>query len=134
MEVRSAHRSERDEVLELLGHWYNDGGEFFARYNHNDPGFRDALCLVARDGGRLVSTVQIFDRAINLDGQSVPMGGIGSVFTLDEYRHQRVASALMRLSVDTMIRKSRRRADQRTSRFAIALSSSQNFHKQDPSA
>ena len=134
MEVRSAQRSERDEVLELLGHWYNDGGEFFARYNHNDPGFRDALCLVARDGGRLVSTVQIFDRAINLDGQSVPMGGIGSVFTLDEYRHQRVASALMRLSVDTIIRKSRRRADQRTSRFAIALSSSQNFHKQDPSA
>ncbi|MFZ0677654.1 GNAT family N-acetyltransferase [Candidatus Binatus sp.] len=104
MEVRWAHRSERDEVLELLGHWYDDRGEFFARYNQNDPTFRDALCLVARDGGRLVSTVQIFDRAINLEGQSVPMGGIGSVFTLEEYRHKRVASALMRLSVDTMIR------------------------------
>ena len=62
------------------------------------------MCLVARDGGRLVSTVQIFDRTINLDGQSVPMGGIGSVFTLDEYRHKGVASALMRLSVDTMVR------------------------------
>ena len=59
---------------------------------------------MARDGGRLVSTVQIFDRAINLDGQSVPMGGIGSVFTLEEYRHKGVASALMRLSVDTMVR------------------------------
>ena len=68
------------------------------------PRFRDELCLVARDGGRLVSTVQIFDRAINLDGQSVPMGGIGSVFTLEEYRHKGVASALMRLSVDTMVR------------------------------
>ena len=104
MEVRSAHHSERDEVLDLLGRWYNDGGEFFARYNRNDPSFRDALCLVARDGGRLVSTVQIFDRAINLDGQSVPMGGIGSVFTLEEYRHKGVASALMRLAVDTMMR------------------------------
>src|SRR6202167_673004 len=103
MEVRAAHRSERDEVLDLLARWYDDRA-FFARYNQNDPGFRDALCLVARDGGRLVSTVQIFDRTINLDGQSVPMGGIGSVFTLDEYRHKRVASALMRLSVDTMIR------------------------------
>jgi hypothetical protein len=60
--------------------------------------------MVARDGGRLVSTVQIFDRAINLDGQSVPMGGIGSVFTLEEYRHKGVASALMRLAVDTMVR------------------------------
>jgi predicted N-acetyltransferase YhbS len=104
MEVRAAHRSERDEVLELLGRWYNDRGEFFARYNQNDPGFRDALCLVARDGGHLVSTVQIFDRTINLDGQSVPMGGIGSVFTLEEYRHKGVASALMRLAVDTMVR------------------------------
>src|ERR1700685_404642 len=104
MEVRAAHRSERDEVIELLGRWYNDRGEFFARYNQNDPTFRDALCLVAGDGGRLVSTVQIFDRAVNLDGQSVPMGGIGSVFTLKEYRHKGVASALMRLSVDTMIR------------------------------
>ncbi|MGD0119272.1 MAG: GNAT family N-acetyltransferase [Candidatus Binatus sp.] len=103
MEVRAAHRSERDEVLDLLARWYDDRA-FFARYNQNDPGFRDALCLVARDGGRLVSTVQIFDRAINLDGQSVPMGGIGSVFTLEEYRHKGVASALMRLSVETLIR------------------------------
>src|SRR5271167_4264952 len=103
MEVGAARHSERDEVLDLLARWYDDRA-FFARYNQNDPGFRDALCLVARDGGRLVSTVQIFDRAINLFGQSVPMGGIGSVFTLEEYRHKGVASALMRLSVETMIR------------------------------
>ncbi len=103
MEVRAAHHGERDEVLDLLARWYNDR-EFFARYNHNDPSFRDALCIVARDRGQLVSTVQIFDRAINLDGQSVPMGGIGSVFTLEEYRHKGVASALMRLAVDTMAR------------------------------
>ncbi len=91
-------------MIELLGHWYGDRGEFFALYNQNDPAFRDELCLVARDGGRLVSTVQIFDRTINLDGQAVPMGGIGSVFTRKEYRHQKVASALMRLSIETMIR------------------------------
>ena len=103
MEVRAARHGERDEVLDLLARWYGDR-EFFARYNHNDPGFRDALCMVARDRGQLVSTVQIFDRAINLDGQSVPMGGIGSVFTLEEYRHKGVASALMRLAVDTMVR------------------------------
>ena len=103
MDVRAARHNERDEVLDLLALWYNDR-EFFARYNQLDPTFRDELCLVARDGGRLVSTVQIFDRAINLDGHSVPMGGIGSVFTLEEYRHKGVASALMRLAVDTMLR------------------------------
>src|SRR6266851_8510921 len=111
MEVRAAYRSERDEVLDLLALWYNDR-EFFARYNQLDPLFRDELCLVARDRGRLVSTAQIFDRAINLannlannlDRQAVPMGGIGSVFTVEEYRHKGVASALMRLAVDTMVR------------------------------
>jgi predicted N-acetyltransferase YhbS len=103
MEVRGAHPGERDEVLDLLSLWYNDR-EFFALYNQNDRRFRDDLCLVARDGGRLVSTVQIFDRAINLDGQAVPMGGIGSVFTREDYRHKGVASQLMRLAVETLIR------------------------------
>jgi predicted N-acetyltransferase YhbS len=103
MEVRAAHHGERDEVLDLLARWHGDR-DFFTRYNQNDSRFRDALCIVARDRGQLVSTVQIFDRDINLDGHSVPMGGIGSVFTLEEYRHQRVASALMRLAVETMVR------------------------------
>ncbi len=103
MEFRPARASERDEVLDLLALWYNDRA-FFARYNHNDPAFRDELCLIARDRGELVSTVQIFDRAINLDGQRVPMGGIGSVFTREDYRHKGVASGLMRLSVETMAR------------------------------
>jgi predicted N-acetyltransferase YhbS len=103
MEIRAARRSERDEVLDLLRLWYDDR-EFFALYNQNDPRFRDELCLIARDGGALVSTVQIFDRKINLGGQTVPMGGIGSVFTREDYRHKRVASGLMRLAVDTMAR------------------------------
>jgi predicted N-acetyltransferase YhbS len=103
MEYRAARRSERDEVLDLLALWYQDR-DFFARYNRNDPTFRDELCLVALDGGRIVSTVQIFDRKVNLEGKSVPMGGIGSVFTREDYRHKRVASGLMNLAVSTMDR------------------------------
>jgi predicted N-acetyltransferase YhbS len=103
MEYRAARVSERGEVLDLLALWYNDR-VFFARYNENDPTFRDDLCLVAIDRGHIVATVQIFDRAINLNGERVPMSGIGSVFTLDEYRHKGVASGLMRLAVDTMTR------------------------------
>src|SRR5262250_2038754 len=83
MELRAARRSERDEVLDLLELWYHDR-EFFARYNQNDPKFRDELCLIARDGRALVATVQIFDRAVRLDGQATPMGGIGSVFTRED--------------------------------------------------
>ncbi|HLX38725.1 MAG TPA: GNAT family N-acetyltransferase [Candidatus Binataceae bacterium] len=105
IEFRAAKYAERDEVLDLLALWYNDR-DFFARYNRNDATFRDDLCLVARDAGHIVSTVQIFDRAINIEGKAVPMGGIGSVFTREDYRHQRVASELMRLSVSTMERES----------------------------
>src|SRR5262249_34918514 len=36
--------------------------------------------------------------------QIIPMGGIGSVFTREDYRHQRVASELMKLSLTTMER------------------------------
>ncbi|SRR5579885_827252 len=103
MEFRPAHRDEREEVLDLLALWYDDR-DFFALYNRNDRKFRDALCLVARDRGKLVGTVQIFDRAINLDGKRTPMGGIGSVFTREDYRHKRVASSLMQLAIDTMAR------------------------------
>ena len=103
MEVRAAIASERGEVLDLLSLWYGDR-VFFERYNRNDPKFRDALCLVARAGGALISTVQIFDRTIQLDGAAVPMGGIGSVFTREDYRHKGVASALMRLALTTLER------------------------------
>jgi len=103
MDFRSARRSERDEVLDLLALWYNDR-EFSSANNQKDPTFRDDLCLVALDGGRIVSTVQIFDRWINVEGKAVPMGGIGSVFTREDYRHKRVASGLMNLAVTTMER------------------------------
>jgi predicted N-acetyltransferase YhbS len=103
MELRPVRSSERGQVLDLLAHWF-DNREFFARYNLNDPSLRDELCLVAVDRGRLVSTVQIFDRKVNLAGRAIAMGGIGSVFTLPEYRKSGVASALMRLSVETMAR------------------------------
>src|ERR1700688_1473890 len=103
MEFRQARPGERDEVLDLLAQWF-DNRDFFARYNLNDPAFRDELCLVALDAGRIVSTVQIFDRPLNLGGQAVATGGIGSVYTLARYRKQGLAAALMRLSVDTMER------------------------------
>lgn len=103
LEIRPARRDERDAVLDLLALWYNDRS-FFARYNLNDPCFRDELCQVALDQGRIVSSVQIFDRLVNLAGQAVPMAGIGSVYTREEYRGRGIASALMRLSVETMER------------------------------
>lgn len=103
MELRPARGSERDQVLDLLALWYGDRG-FFARYNHHDPGFRDERCLVACEGGRIVATAQIFERIVNLRGARVPLGGVGSVYTMESYRSRGLGSALMRLAVTTMER------------------------------
>ncbi|MGZ6195299.1 MAG: GNAT family N-acetyltransferase, partial [Candidatus Binataceae bacterium] len=103
MELRPARGSERDQVLDLLALWYGDR-DFFARYNHHDPGFRDDLCLVACEDGRIVATAQIFARLVNLRGARVPMGGIGSVYTVESHRSRGLGSALMRLAVTTMER------------------------------
>jgi predicted N-acetyltransferase YhbS len=103
MDFGAARPSERDEVLDLLARWYDDR-ELFARYARNDPNFRDDLCLVARQNGRIVATVQIFDRRVGLAGHSVAMGGIGSVYTDETARGRGIASELMRLAVATMKR------------------------------
>jgi len=103
MELRPARGSERDQVLDLLALWYGDRS-FFARYNHHDPGFRDDLCLVACEDGRIVATAQIFQRIVNLRDARVLLGGIGSVYTMDRYRGRGIGSALMRLALTTMER------------------------------
>ena len=103
MELRPARGSERDQVLDLLARWYGDR-DFFARYNHHDPRFRDDLCLVACENGRIVATAQIFDRIVNLCGARVPLGGVGSVYTSEHYRGRGIGSGLMQLAVTTMER------------------------------
>jgi len=103
VEFGSARFSERSEVLDLLALWYDDRS-FFARYNEHDRAFRDELCLVARNNGRIVSTVQIFDRRVRLMGHEVAMGGIGSVYTLKDCRQRGIASELMKLSLQIMER------------------------------
>jgi predicted N-acetyltransferase YhbS len=103
MELRPARSSERDQVLDLLARWYGDR-DFFARYNCHDPGCRDELCLVACESGRIVATAQIFARMVNLRDARVPLGGVGSVYTMESHRSRGFGSALMRLAVTTMER------------------------------
>jgi predicted N-acetyltransferase YhbS len=101
MEFRTIDRGERDAVLDLLAHWLGDRG-FFARYFQHDPAFRDDLCFVAVDGGRIVSTFQVFRKAVRIDGAVVQVGGVGNVFTLPEYRERGLAGELLTRGVRAM--------------------------------
>ncbi len=101
LDLRTIAPHERDAVLDLLRDWLGDR-EFFARYFRHDPSFRDDLCFVATDRGRIVSTFQVFRKAIRINGAVVQVGGVGNVFTAPEYRGRGIASQLLARGVAAM--------------------------------
>ncbi len=101
IEFRTITSGEREAVLDLLADWHNDR-EFFARYFRHEPSFRDDLCFVAVDGGRIVSTLQVFRKAVRANGKVLQVAGVGNVFTAAAYREQRLASTLLKLALTAM--------------------------------
>ncbi len=99
--VRTIERHERDAVLDLLREWLGDR-DFFKRYFDHDPAFRDDLCLVATDDGRLVSTLQVFPKEIAVGEVRLRVGGLGNVFTTDAYRGRGIASTVLRRAIEIM--------------------------------
>ena len=99
--VRTIDAGERDAVLDLLADWLNDR-HFFARYFAYDPSFCDDLCFVAEDGGRIVSTLQVFRKVVRIDGATLAVGGVGNVYTAPAYRQAGVASALLERALAAM--------------------------------
>jgi GNAT superfamily N-acetyltransferase len=99
MEISTLAAGERPALLDLLDLWPQPDGwsgpGFFRRYIEDDPSFVDQNYWVARDGGAPVACVQIFPRRIRLLGHSVPMGGIGSVFTHPDHRRKGLATELL---------------------------------------
>jgi predicted N-acetyltransferase YhbS len=101
MEYRTIQPHEREAVLDLLGEWFGDR-EFFARYFRHDPNFRDDLCFVAVDDGRIGSTLQVFRKRVRINGAVLEVGGVGNVFTSAAYRERGVASVLLTQAIATM--------------------------------
>jgi GNAT superfamily N-acetyltransferase len=99
-ELRTIDRDERDTVLDLLGGWLPR--DFFARYFAHDPTFRDDLCFVASEAGRLVSTLQVFRKTVQVDGADLQVAGVGNVYTDPAYRTAGLASALLERAVAAM--------------------------------
>jgi GNAT superfamily N-acetyltransferase len=99
VEIRTLLSAEREALLELLDCWEMPDGwsgrDFFRRYIEDDPSFRDENVWVAAASGRLISCVQIFPRALRVRSGTVPVGGIGSVFTHPEHRTAGVAGAVL---------------------------------------
>ena len=101
IEIRTIEPPERDAVLDLLADWLDDRA-FFARYFGHDPTFRDDLCFVAADAGRIVSTLQVFRKRVRVDGATLAVGGVGNVYTDPAYRGSGLASALLEHALTAM--------------------------------
>jgi len=101
MEMREMRREDRDAVLDLLEHAFAVR-ELFERFMDFDPVFSYGDLLLALDGGKPVSCVQIFERPIRLRHERVLLGGIGSVATHASARGKGLASELLRRAIARM--------------------------------
>jgi predicted N-acetyltransferase YhbS len=94
---------ERDGFLALMERAFADeDASHFARYLDEDPLLGNEDTLLAVEGGRIVSALQVFTRTIRLRGQPVALGGIGSVATHPEHEGRGLASELLRRAIRTM--------------------------------
>ncbi len=86
---------DREPLLDLLEHAFGER-ELFAGYMDNWPGCDPNDFLLACDGERPVSCVQIFEIDVRLAGETIRLGGIGSVATHGGHRGRGIAGRLMR--------------------------------------
>jgi predicted N-acetyltransferase YhbS len=104
LEYRAMRGGEREGLLDLLEAAFHER-DVFVRYLDSDPDLRDRDTLLALDRARPVSSVQIFTKRIRLRGETVLLGGIGSVATHPDYERNGIATRLLRLAIEEMKRR-----------------------------
>jgi predicted N-acetyltransferase YhbS len=90
-------------VVDLLDRAYgNTPREYFERHLLHDPTLRlrDTRILLRDD--RIVSTVQIFPRVMQVAGTELPFGGIGNMATEPSERRSGYAAVMMNDAIDEM--------------------------------
>jgi predicted acetyltransferase len=96
-------QAELVEVVELLDRSFdNTPREYFERHVLHDPTLRlqDTRILIRND--KIVSTVQIFPRVMQVAGMELAFGGIGNVATDPSERRAGYASVMMNDAIDEM--------------------------------
>jgi predicted N-acetyltransferase YhbS len=76
--------------------------EVFDLYMRYDPALRPEDTLVATQDGQPVSCVQIFTKRVRIRGETLSIGGIGSVGTHPDHRSEGLASELLRRADENM--------------------------------
>lgn len=102
IEFRTLRERELDAWYAHCDSVFHEEPGYFRKHFEWDP-FRDnSLIFVAVDGGKIVSTVRVFDRIVWIAGRAVKMGGIGEVSTKPEYREKGYAGTLLGMAIEAM--------------------------------
>jgi len=105
MELRQARGGERDEVLDLLARGTVTRFSSPATTITTTASATTYAWSHAR-AGRIVTTAQMFERIVNLRGARVPLGGVGSVYTMESHRSRGPRLGADAVAVTTMERES----------------------------
>jgi len=98
-----ANREELLQVVDLLDRAFDKTPrEYFERHVLQDPTLSPEDTRILLHDGRIVSSVQIFPRVMQIAGASVPFGGIGNVATDPSERNSGFASMVMHEAIARM--------------------------------
>jgi len=101
MEIRAAHESELEQVVELNCIAFNPNQqERYWQYVKGDGSYRLQQTRVVVVNDVVVSTLRIWERRMRIGDSLVTMGGIGGVCTHPKYQGVGYASALMRQTAE----------------------------------
>jgi GNAT superfamily N-acetyltransferase len=106
MEIRTIKGGERLDVATMLDAWpLAEGwsaGDRFRKIVEHDPGFADENVFVAIEKDRLLASVVLLPRHLQILGHSVPSGGLGSLYTDPDARGRGIATELLESACDAM--------------------------------
>ena len=102
MEFRALHPEELETWFDHVGYVFSTPRQYFVNHWEGDPWKDFEGIRVAVDNGKIVSTLRVFIRTMFLHGEPVPVGGIGEVSTLPEYRRRGLATQLLKEAIRFM--------------------------------
>lgn len=106
MEIRTIKGAERGDVAEMLDAWALaegwSAGDRFRKHVEHDPSFADENVFVAIEQERLLASLMLLPRHLQILGHSVPAGGLGSLYTLPDARGRGIGTELLEAACDAM--------------------------------
>ncbi len=103
IQITAVEPADYSLVLDVLETAFPDlSRSFFHTITMKDPWYQPKFTLAVQKGHRYLSSLQIFDRTMIVDGQSIRFGGIGSVGTRPISQGKGYARALLERAIEVM--------------------------------